>query len=304
MKSRDNVFFVTLVSFLVGCGAVTESLVVAPPTIALKFPRKSPGHLSTPEFIVSNVDTHYQVELFRDSSCTLSVSKRVTAKDKSVNIIASTPIDDNDTMYYAKATHPNATQSECSSNGVVYRYNSTPPPPALNDPLNLEALANEQRTVEFSKNPGLYDMNAHWAYARGLTGAGESIGMLDTGLYAIHEEFKDGLHGETRYTVIGEAANDPTQVTHTYFNLAERAPAGAYPLAPRPDNSQACNQGRGGIACKFYDYGHGTAMASTAAARRNDKHAHGMAFDAKLLFLPTRERGSLRISVLDFAACH
>ena len=162
------------------------------------------------------------------------------------------------------------------------------PPPLPPDPANLEAVANAQRSPEFSQNPGLHEMNAHWAYARGVTGTGEAIGMLDTGLYAVHQEFEGGLHGETIYTVISDGDGDPDEPKYSYFRVADRAPASAYPAAPRADTSADCRN-RGGVWCKFYDYGHGTQMGSVAAAVRNGRHGHGMAFDARLLFWPHRQ---------------
>ena len=171
----------------------------------------------------------------------------------------------------------------------------SPPPPPLNvppplppDPANLEALANAQRTDEFANNPGLAEMNAHWAYARGLTGAGESIGMVDTGLYAAHEEFAGALHPETIYTVISDGETDPNVPRFSYIRVGDRDPAGAYPPV-QADTSPRCINSNFRVCSKFLDYGHGTAMASTAAARRNGRHAHGMAFDARLLFRPYRE---------------
>ena len=176
---------------------------------------------------------------------------------------------------------------------VSVSYN-VPPPPLPRDPANLADLADAYRTAEFANNPGLYEMNAHWAYARGVTGAGESIGMTDTSLYAAHEEFEGRLHPETLYTVIDDSPRDPNLPRYAYFKVGERAPATAYPRAPSADSSDACRNGR---PCKFDQYGHGTAMASTAAARRNRRHAHGMAFGARLLFWPLREFDSLEADV-------
>lgn len=165
-------------------------------------------------------------------------------------------------------------------------------PPLPPDPPQLEALANARRTDEFAASPGLAEMNAHWAYARGLTGAGESIGMTDSGLYAAHEEFAGRLHPETRYTVIADGDGDPNAPGYSYFTVAERAPATAYPPV-QADTSPRCLDS-GGRNCKFLDYGHGTSMASAAAAARNGRHAHGMAFDASLLFWPDTEWDSGR----------
>ena len=61
-----------------------------------------------------------------------------------------------------------------------------PPPPIDRDAATMNEFADAWREPEFGLNPGLSEMNAHWAYARGLTGEGETVGMVDTGLYALH----------------------------------------------------------------------------------------------------------------------
>ena len=164
-----------------------------------------------------------------------------------------------------------------------------PPPPLPRDRHDLALKSDEWRTAEFAANPGSHEMNAHWAYARGVTGAGEAIGMVDTGLYALHEEFDRRLHDETIYTVIDDDAADPNRPAYSYFKAGDRAPGDAYPAAPQADRSDHCRTTR---RCKYLDYGHGTKMASTATGSRNGRHAHGMAFDAKLLFRPSYQRGA------------
>ena len=165
-----------------------------------------------------------------------------------------------------------------------------PPPPLLRDRTDIRARSDAWRTEEFAHNPGSHEMNAHWAYARGITGAGESIGMVDTGIFALHEEFDGRLHDEAIYTVIDDGPDDPNVPTYTYYKAGERAPFDAYPAAPKPDDSDHCRNTR---ICKYRDYGHGTSMASVAVGNRNRRHGHGLAFDASLLFRPTRQVGML-----------
>ncbi len=156
-----------------------------------------------------------------------------------------------------------------------------PRPPLAADDETLATLADGFRTTEFANNPSLYFMNAHWAYARGLTGAGESTAITDIGIYAAHEEFAGRLHDETIYTVLVDGAAYPE-----YHKVSDRDPATAYPGAA-PDDSQ-CE----GNECKFYSYEHGSLMASVAAGARNRAAAHGVAFGNKLLFRPTRQHGT------------
>ena len=161
--------------------------------------------------------------------------------------------------------------------------------PALlpDDPTNLARLADGFRTAEFARNPSIAEMNAHWAYARGLTGEGEVIGMTDTGIYAAHAEFEGRLHGETIYTVIDDDMDGDGAPDHSYWRLADHPLADAYPANPQPDD-QNCSD----ALCKFHDYSHGSQMASIAAGGRDRTDAHGLAFDAKLVFWPYRQRGS------------
>ena len=169
--------------------------------------------------------------------------------------------------------------------------------PALlpDDPSDLGRLADGFRTEEFARNPSLAEMNAHWAYARGVTGQGEVIGMTDTGIYAAHHEFQGRLHGETIYTVIDGDMDGDGAPDHSYWRLADHPLAGAYPANAQPDD-RTCSE----ALCKFYDYSHGSQMASIAAGARNDIDAHGLAFDAKLVFWPFRQRGSGRIGRIHY----
>ena len=46
-------------------------------------------------------------------------------------------------------------------------------------------------TDEFDADWGLYAIGAQYAYARGLTGSGINLGVLDTGTLITHPEFAD-----------------------------------------------------------------------------------------------------------------
>ena len=161
-----------------------------------------------------------------------------------------------------------------------------PPPPLTADPEDLSGLADGLRSAEFANNPSLYYLNAHWAYARGVDGSGETTGMVDTGIYAAHEEFAGQLHDDTVYTVVNDVSPDALlNAQHfDYYKVGEKDPGSAYPdVGPDPDSE--CR----GIYCRFYYYNHGSLMASLAAGARNDTDAHGVAFGAELLFRPTRQ---------------
>ena len=162
-----------------------------------------------------------------------------------------------------------------------------PRPPIAADAPSLAAQASDLRTAEFANNPSLYFMNAHWAYARGLTGAGEVTAITDTGIYAAHQEFAGRLHDETTYTVLRDDETYPE-----FHKVGDKDPSTAYPTVT-PDTSE-CE----GIYCKFYLYEHGSLMASVAVGARNGVDAHGVAFDNRLVFRPYRQHGT------NTGACH
>ena len=169
---------------------------------------------------------------------------------------------------------------------VVPPGDSAPPPPLAPDPADLARRAEGFRSVEFARNPSLYYMNAHWAYARGLDGSGETTGMVDTGLYAAHQEFAGRLHDETVYTVVHDVSSNALDNAHysKYLKVGEKDPATAYPDVS-PDPNVNCQ----GVYCRFYQYNHGTLTASLAVGARNDAGAHGTAFGAKLFFRPFKQ---------------
>ena len=171
---------------------------------------------------------------------------------------------------------------------VVPPGDSAPPPPLAPDPADLARRAEGFRSDEFARNPSLYYLNAHWAYARGLDGSGETTGMVDTGLYAAHREFAGRLHDETVYTVVHDVSIDARINDHytEYLEVGEKDPATAYPHVA-PDPNVHCE----GVFCRFHQYNHGTLMASLAVGARNHAGAHGMAFGAELLFRPFRQYG-------------
>lgn len=76
----------------------------------------------------------------------------------------------------------------CSSGGGGAP--SLPPNPRQMDPPDLEAR--QQRfasSAEFTRQPALAHIGAGYAYARGATGEGETLVIVDNGLQANHREF-------------------------------------------------------------------------------------------------------------------
>ncbi len=69
-----------------------------------------------------------------------------------------------------------------------------PPPPAPSeDELREEYAAH----FEFQNQPALERINAHYAYARGATGAGVTVGIVDSGIDGNHPEFSGKLSPES-----------------------------------------------------------------------------------------------------------
>lgn len=72
--------------------------------------------------------------------------------------------------------------------------------PVDSDALTLKAIPDGWETdpdvwaasAEFVAQPGLSDIGVAHAYAAGVTGAGQVIGFIDTGLDDTHEAFNDG----------------------------------------------------------------------------------------------------------------
>ncbi len=115
------------------------------------------------------------------------------------------------------------------------------------DPDNLAALAREFETEEYAGMGALALINASSAYARGATGDGVEVGVIDSGVYAEHAEFIRGNGNKISY-------------------------AGSDYNSDRPRTDEALS--------------HGTVVAGIIAANRDDNNVgsgfkmHGVAFNA------------------------
>ena len=120
----------------------------------------------------------------------------------------------------------------------------------IQDPSNLAELTSEFETDEYAGSGALAMINASSAYARGATGAGVTVGVIDSGVYEEHIEFAQGSGDKVEY-------------------------AGSDYSASRPRSNDAV--------------GHGTLVAGVIAANRDQLisqeglNMHGVAFDANLL---------------------
>jgi len=69
------------------------------------------------------------------------------------------------------------------------------------DPEGFALLVASFETAEYAGMQGLALINASSAYARGADGSGVSLGIIDSGVYAQHLEFADGLGNKV--TLVG-----------------------------------------------------------------------------------------------------
>ncbi|WP_135466386.1 autotransporter domain-containing protein [Crenalkalicoccus roseus] len=102
------------------------------------------------------------------------------------------------------------------------------------------------RTPEYRAQYGLDMINAAEAYARGYTGAGVTVGVIDTGLDTAHPEFRGAVR------IGGDFGRIPPVI---------------------------------GIPALRDDEGHGTHVSGIIAARRDGIGMHGVAFNARLAVL-------------------
>ncbi len=139
----------------------------------------------------------------------------------------------------------------------------TPAAVQMSDPSDFDTMKSDYETAEYDIRyndvdldgnvvPGtegtdthLARINAAAAYARGATGAGETIVVYDTGILESHQEFDD-LGGTDKVTVVVRDSYRPTG------------------------------------AALF----HGTIVSGVAAANRDGRQMHGVAFEAALSVVP------------------
>ena len=139
------------------------------------------------------------------------------------------------------------------------------PPPVTPEPDTSESELRQEYAAhpEFRNQPALEQVNAHYAYARGATGEGVTIGIIDSGIDPGHTKFEGKLHPDS-YNVAGYNPD--------YSFCAMREPDGSCSFEGGPPS-------------------HGTLVGGVMAANRqtdatngtgSEFAVHGIAFDAKL----------------------
>ena len=79
----------------------------------------------------------------------------------------------------------------------------------IQDPSNLNQLAAEFETDEYDAMGALAMINASGAYARGATGAGVTVGVIDSGVYEEHIEFAQGGGNKVEYAGSDYSSGNP-----------------------------------------------------------------------------------------------
>ena len=140
----------------------------------------------------------------------------------------------------------------------------TPPSPSLPPPIVTieEEMRRQQYAAhqEFQNQPGLSQIKADYAYARGATGAGVTVGIIDTAIDRSHPK----LAGRT-------------------------SPQSRNAVGYNPDFSVCTDRDTQGVCVSGGPPSHGTAVGGTIVANRettiigNSVPMHGVAFDATLL---------------------
>lgn len=142
---------------------------------------------------------------------------------------------------------------------------------------------------EFDADWGLAAINAHYAYARGLTGKGVRLGVYDSGTALAHSEFAgkdhraiimaeqlaDGSFCTNTSVLTGDGAcfysrGDQAQIQYTGFN------------ANVPENIRRIIMSGPYVQPGWEFNTHGTHVGGTVAANRDGNGTHGVAFGSDL----------------------
>lgn len=152
------------------------------------------------------------------------------------------------------------------------------------DTMGQVGNADSWRSEEFKRDWGLEAINAHYAYARGLTGKGVRLGLFDSGTALAHPEFSG------RNTTSIALSNDPECADPSVVvgvgacgaTRGDRPGKSYYGLGPGVPPALAARLIAAGLPYGFVYEEHGTHVAGTIGANRDGTGTHGVAFGADL----------------------
>ena len=132
------------------------------------------------------------------------------------------------------------------------------------------------RSAEFKANWALSAMKAEYAYARGLSGQGASLGLLDTGVALDHKEFRNGGHVSLH---LGEpSCGEPDTIIFRpgkrCFASDGNQPFVSITVTREPQQADV-------TAFEYSD--HGTHVGGSMVAGRDGQGMHGVAFGSRLI---------------------
>ena len=132
-------------------------------------------------------------------------------------------------------------------------------------------LARSWDDGEYDADWGLAGVDAAYAYALGDTGRGVTVGVVDSGVYAAHPEFKDR-----------DGAIKPLEISGTYAADGYQYEPGPYVPPDWQDHTWKTGQSFdvAGTYDGAYNDPHGTHVTGTIAAARDGHGMHGVAFQA------------------------
>ncbi len=133
------------------------------------------------------------------------------------------------------------------------------------------------KSAEFRRMWQLEAINAHHAYARGLTGQGLSVGQYDDGTALTHPEFVGRGHLALR---LAESGCQPQANAVVLRGEGRCFSAGGDELTEEIEYVAPAT-GAPYTVDKFED--HGTHTAGPIAAARDGRGMHGVAFDSRLV---------------------
>ncbi|GAB6197431.1 autotransporter domain-containing protein [Lysobacter xanthus] len=153
-------------------------------------------------------------------------------------------------------------------------------------------------TTEFKADWGLAAINAQYAYARGLTGAGVRLGIFDSGVALGHADFAGKNHRSIRIADLlanGTLCTNSTALTGSAACFASDGGSVAIDYFDYTDADRALVRHLVDIGY-FYDWvpeylesiagfrysTHGTHVAGSMLANRDGSGSHGVAFGADL----------------------